>query len=169
MDVNVTATHIAYLQLCHRKLWLFANGMQMEHTSDLVYEGKLLHESSYGQRAKRFREIDLGNVKIDFYDPKTNTVHETKKGKAVEEMHVWQLKYYLWVMEQAGFEGVKGVLEYPKLREKKKVVLEDGDRERLKKMVGEVEAIVGGALCPDKVRLKACKRCAYCDFCWVGE
>ncbi len=165
---NVTGTHIAYLQLCHRKLWLFANGMQMEHTSDLVYEGKLLHESSYGQRAQRFREIDLGNVKIDFYDPKTNTVHETKKGKSVEEMHVWQLKYYLWVMGIAGFEGVKGVLEYPKLRERKEVVLEDGDIEHLKGMVGEVEGIIGGKICPDAVRLKACKRCAYCDFCWVG-
>lgn len=165
---NVTGTHIAYYQLCKRKLWLFANGMQMEHSSDLVLEGKLVHESSYGQRAKRFREIDLGNVKIDFYDPKTNTVHETKKGKAVEMMHVWQLKYYLWVMEKAGFEGVVGVLEYPKLRERKRVTLEEGDVGLLKEMVREIESVIGGDSCPDGVRLKACKRCAYCDFCWVS-
>ncbi|MEZ4884654.1 MAG: CRISPR-associated protein Cas4 [Chitinophagales bacterium] len=166
---SITGTHIAYLQLCHRKLWLFANGLQMEHSSDLVLEGKLVHESSYGQRAKRFREVDLGNVRIDFYDPKMNVVHEVKRGKAVEVMHVWQLKYYLWVMELAGFEGVTGVLEYPRLRERKVVCLEDGDRERLKGMVREIEGIVGGVVCPERVRLKACGRCAYFDLCWVNE
>lgn len=36
-----TGTHFNYYMVCHRKLWLFANGINMEHTSDLVYEGKL--------------------------------------------------------------------------------------------------------------------------------
>lgn len=165
---NVTGTHIAYYQLCHRKLWLFGNGVQMEQDSDLVYEGKVIHESSYGRRANRFREVDLGSVRIDFYDAKTKTVHEMKKGKAMEEMHVWQLKYYLWMMERAGFEGVKGKLEYPKLRKVKEVVLEEGDRVRLEGMVKAIRETIGGENCPDRVRLKACKRCAYHDFCWVG-
>lgn len=43
----VTGTHFNYYQLRHRKLWLFANGINMEQVSDLVYEGKLVHESSY--------------------------------------------------------------------------------------------------------------------------
>ena len=40
----VTATHINYYHICRRKLWLFGNGVNMEHTSDLVTEGKLVHE-----------------------------------------------------------------------------------------------------------------------------
>ena len=40
-------------------MWLHTNGINMEHTSDTVYDGKLLHETSYPQRAEKYREIDL--------------------------------------------------------------------------------------------------------------
>lgn len=36
-----TGTHFNYYQICHRKLWLFSNGINMENTSDAVYDGKL--------------------------------------------------------------------------------------------------------------------------------
>lgn len=52
-----TGTHFNYYQLCHRKLWLFANGINMEHTSDTVYDGKLIHESCYPQRSERMEEV----------------------------------------------------------------------------------------------------------------
>jgi CRISPR-associated exonuclease Cas4 len=45
--MQITGTHFNYYLICHRKLRLFANGIQMEHTSDAVYEGKLIHETSY--------------------------------------------------------------------------------------------------------------------------
>ena len=48
----ITGLHIQYYFVCHRKLWLFANGIQMEHTSDLVYEGKLIHETTYPQQCE---------------------------------------------------------------------------------------------------------------------
>ena len=53
----------------------------MEHTSEVVADGKLLHESSYPQRAEKYREIDLSFIlnskidlfgKIDFYDCNEN-------------------------------------------------------------------------------------------------
>ncbi|HPM10562.1 MAG TPA: Dna2/Cas4 domain-containing protein, partial [Paludibacter sp.] len=50
-----TGTHFNYYLICQRKLWLFANGIQMETTSDLVYEGKLLHETSYPHRAEKYQ------------------------------------------------------------------------------------------------------------------
>jgi CRISPR/Cas system-associated exonuclease Cas4 (RecB family) len=40
--MQVTGTHIAYLHTCARKLWLFANGLNMEHTSEVVAEGRLI-------------------------------------------------------------------------------------------------------------------------------
>ncbi len=75
MVMQITATHINYYQICHRKVWLFANGIQMEHTSDTVYDGKLLHETSYPQRAIKFSEVALStswqgiplNGKVDFF------------------------------------------------------------------------------------------------------
>lgn len=54
--MNVTATHINYYHICHRKLWLFSNSITLEHTSDLVAEGKLTGENSYPQRAEKYTE-----------------------------------------------------------------------------------------------------------------
>lgn len=45
--MNINATLINYYHICYRKLWLHANGITMEHTSDIVYEGKLIGEDTY--------------------------------------------------------------------------------------------------------------------------
>jgi CRISPR-associated exonuclease Cas4 len=66
--MHITGTHIAYLHTCHRKLWLFANGIQMEHTSNIVAEGKLIGESSYQERAQKYTELEIEGIKIDYYD-----------------------------------------------------------------------------------------------------
>ena len=76
--IQITGTHFNYYQICHRKLWLFANGINFEHTSDLVYEGKLIHESSYPQRSSKYEEIEIDGIKVDFYDTVHNIIHEIK-------------------------------------------------------------------------------------------
>ena len=38
----------------------------MESTSDLVYEGKLIHETSYSRRSERFQEIEIDGISKDF-------------------------------------------------------------------------------------------------------
>ena len=75
----LTATHINYYHVCHRKLWLFANGIRMEHTSDVVAEGKLFGETTYPERAEKYTEIEMDGIKIDFYDAKNKVVHDVKK------------------------------------------------------------------------------------------
>jgi len=42
--MQITGTHFNYYLLCQRKLWLFANGINMEHTSDLVYPVPVYYE-----------------------------------------------------------------------------------------------------------------------------
>lgn len=37
--INVTGTLINLYQVCKRETWLHANGIRMEHTSDVVTEG----------------------------------------------------------------------------------------------------------------------------------
>ena len=56
--MTITATLINYYHLCHRKLWLSAHEIRMEHNSDAVYAGKVLHETAYPQRAERYQEIE---------------------------------------------------------------------------------------------------------------
>ena len=167
--MNVTGTQFAYYWICHRKLWLFAHGVNMEHTSDLVYEGKLIHDHSYRQRAERYTEIAIDGVKIDFYDPIKRIVHETKKSDSMDDAHRWQLKFYIWKMEQQGIDGVTGLLEYPALRQTESVELLPPDRAVLEHTLGRIEQIVEDDACPARIERSRCKNCSYFDFCWSGE
>lgn len=167
--MQITGTHIAYYFVCHRKLWLFANGIQMEHTSDKVLEGKLVHESSYASRSEQYSEIEMEGIKIDFYDARTKTIHETKLSSSLEQTHAWQLKYYIWVLKKNGIEGVKGLLEYPKLRETKAVYLSEEDEEVLEDAMNDIALICAKDVCPQRLKLNICKKCSYYDFCWSGE
>jgi CRISPR-associated exonuclease Cas4 len=129
--MHLTATHINYYFVCHRKLWLFANGINMEHTSDTVSEGKLIHETSYPQRADKYTEIEIGGSKIDFYDAKNKVIHEVKKSDSIEDAHEWQVKYYIWLLLKNGIENATGIIEYPKLKHTSKVELSATDVTRL--------------------------------------
>ena len=164
-----TGTHFNYYQVCHRKLWLFANSITMEHTSDLVFEGKLIHEESYPQRPEKYEEIELDGIKVDFYDAKNRIIHEIKKSDKVETAHEWQVKYYIYVFERNGIEGVRGILEYPVLRKKEEVVLSDVDREMLKEMENKIADIIKSEICPPALHAKICKNCSYYEFCYADE
>ena len=167
--MQITGTHFNYYFHCHRQLWLFATGINMESTSDLVYEGKLLHETSYPRRSEKYQEIELDGIKIDYYDPKNKVVHEIKKSDKHEEAHEWQVKYYLYVLGQNGVEDATGLLEYPKLHKTDEVLLTIPDREAIKEMIERIEKIILDEHCPEKIQKSKCKNCRYFDFCWSGE
>lgn len=167
--MNLTGTHFNYYQVCKRKLWLFANGINMEHTSDLVYEGKLIHEESYPQRSAKYEEVELDGIKVDYYDTLHKVIHEIKKSDKVDVAHEWQLKYYMYVFEQNGIEGVSGVLEYPVLRKRDIVLLSDVDREMIGEMKADIKRIIESDVCPPLEKRRICRNCSYLDFCYSGE
>ena len=163
----ITGTHFNYYTVCKRKLWLFANGINMEHTSDLVYDGKLIHETSYPQRPERYEEIEIDGIKIDFYDIKNKVIHEIKRSDKVEKAHEWQVKYYIYVLERNGIKGVTGILEYPTLRQTSKVELADEDRKRIIEIEIEIREIIENENCPTLEKKKICRNCSYYEFCYV--
>lgn len=165
----VTATHINYYHLCHRKLWLFSNGLNMEHTSETVAEGKLIHETAYPQRAERYTEVELEGSKIDFYDPWNKVVHEIKKSDKIEAPHIAQVKFYLYLLLKNGIEGASGIIEYPTLRHTEKVLLEETDIQEVEMWLKDIETIVQKPECPGLIHAKICKSCSYYDFCYVEE
>jgi len=178
INMSITATHINYFHICHRKLWLFTNGINMEHTSDTVYDGKLLHETSYPQRAEKYTEIELSATtidgvqlsgKIDFYDAKEKVIHEIKRSDKAEEAHEWQLKFYIWLLELNGIVDCTGILEYPKLRLTNKINLLVNDRIRLKEILIAIQLIQENKQCPPVINAKICKSCSYHDFCYIDE
>jgi CRISPR-associated exonuclease Cas4 len=167
--MQVTGTHIAYLHICHRKLWLFANGIQMEQTSQAVAEGKLISETTYLDRSKKYTELAIETIKIDFYDAKNRIVHEVKKSDKIEVAHFAQLKYYLAVLARNGIEAPTGVLEYPKLKQKEVVNWDESILEDAKRWEEEVKNIVMLEHCPMLTKLSICKSCSYYEFCYINE
>lgn len=165
----MTGTHFNYFQVCKRKLWLFANGINMEHTSDLVYEGKLIHETSYPQRSERYEELEIEGIKLDYYDVRNRVIHEIKKSDKVELAHEWQVKYYIRVLERNGIEGVVGILEYPSMHHTQRVELTDIDRKRIDEIEKEIERLIHQESCPAVIHSKICKNCSYYEFCYVTE
>jgi len=167
--MHVTATLINLYHVCHRELWLHANEVRMEHTSDVVYEGKLIGENTYPQRPDKYTEVEFDGIKIDFYDAKNKIVHEIKKSDKIEVAHRAQVKYYLWVLERNGIEGATGILEYPKQRHTEKVELTDEDRAKIPEWIAEIERIIASYNCPKVINKPICKTCSYFDFCYADE
>lgn len=181
--MNLTATDINYYYVCKRKLWLFSNGINMEHTSDTVYDGKLLHENSYPQRPERHSEIELSAFlplesfsvpirlygKIDFYDARQKIVHETKRSNKVEKAHVWQVKFYLWLLQLNGVEGAVSILEYPLLRLTDSINLSNDDVQHFKQIIQEVIDLKQSQQCPPVINARICKKCSYYDLCYANE
>ncbi|HEU5366354.1 MAG TPA: CRISPR-associated protein Cas4 [Hanamia sp.] len=173
----INATLINLYHVCKRECWLHANGVTMEHTSDTVYDGKLLHENSYPQRNEKHSEMELTAIidnielsgKIDFFDAKEKIIHETKRSDKVEEAHEWQVKYYIWLLELNNINGAHATLEYPILRHKSMVELTQSDREHLQKTVEHIINLIQDDNCPSKINAKICKTCSYYELCYIEE
>lgn len=160
----MTGTQIHYYFLCYRKLWLFTNHIDMEQTSDTVAMGKFISESTY---TREDHEIKIDDIVLDFYDGKTKTIHEVKKSDKMEETHIWQVKYYISILEEKGIEGVTGEIDYPKLRQKIKVELTDNDRTELITIKNNIKSILELQLPPEVINKPFCKNCSYYELCYV--
>ncbi len=160
----MTGTQINYYFLCKRKLWLFTHHIDQEQTSDTVAMGKFISESTY-QREEH--EIKIDNIVLDFYDGKNKVIHEVKKSDKMEETHIWQVKYYISVLEEKGITGVTGEIDYPKLRQKVKVELTESDRIELSKIRSKIKEIIEMQQPPDVINKPFCKQCSYYDLCYV--
>ena len=175
--VSINATLVNLFHVCQRECWLHSNGVTMEHTSATVADGKLLHETSYPQRSNRHSEIELkanyGNFllsgKIDFYDAIEKVIHETKRSNKVEIAHEWQVKYYIWLLELNGIQGVSAILEYPTQRHKFAIVLNDADRVQLINIIKDIAKLKDSDYCPAKINSKICNSCSYYELCYVDE
>ena len=167
--MTVTGTIFNYFMVCRRKLWLFAHGITMEQESELVYEGKLIHENSYPERNPNYEEIELDGIKVDFYDARHHVIHEIKKSDKLEAAGRWQLKYYLYVFEMHGVKDIKGVLEFPKQRKTGNVTLTDEDRQKIKDMLADIEKACEEKACPPLLKKERCKQCSYYEFCYTNE
>lgn len=149
--------------MCHRKLWLFSHNISMEQNSGLVEMGKVIHETSYERKRK---EIDFDGIKIDFFDKNRGVIHEVKKSRAVEDAHIWQLKYYLYYFDRLGIY-VSGIINYPLIRRTEKVILTDSDKTFIEDVMNRIQELVNKQTPPSPNKKTICKNCSYFELCFV--
>ena len=164
MDKDVTGLMVYYYEVCKRKLWYFSNDIQLEENNSNVILGKLLEENSYTRDEKKIN-ID-GVINIDFIRSK-KILHEIKKSNSIEPASILQVQYYLYYLEKKGLVGLKGILDYPLLKQTVEVNLSDSDRENLENIIIGIKEILGKESPPILEKKNICKKCAYFDLCFV--
>lgn len=149
----------------------------MEHTSDTVYDGKILHEASYPQRNEKHSELSIEAKcddvdlfgKIDFYDARKKIIYETKRSDKIEDAHEWQVKFYLWLLKLNGIDEATATLEYPLLRHISRVELSEKDIADLRETIIRIRRLKELDQCPQVINAKICKSCSYFELCYIGE
>ena len=164
MDKDVTGLMVYYYEVCKRKLWYFSNDIQLEENNSNVILGKLLEENSYIKDEKKIN-ID-GIINIDFIRSK-KILHEIKKSNSIEPASILQVQYYLYYLEKKGLIGLKGILDYPLLKQTVEINLTDKDRENLNNIIIGIKEILGKESPPTLEKKGICKKCAYFDLCFV--
>lgn len=161
---EVTGIMVYYYFVCKKKLWYFANQIQMEQNSELVEIGKIIDETSYENQEKHIL-ID-NTINIDFIK-NSAILHEVKKTKSIEEASIWQVKYYMYYLEQKGVKNVKAKIDFPLIKETKDITLDNEDRQALKNIITNIRKIINSNVPIDVVQDKRCKKCAYYDLCYI--
>ncbi len=164
MQREISGMMFYYYFVCKRKLWFFANEIQMESENEDVIIGKLIDENSYSRELKHVL-ID-NTVNIDFIK-EWKILHEVKKQKSVEEAGIWQLKYYIYFLRKRGINIEKGILDYPKVKKREEIFLTEEDKKRIEEILLEIREIVNLKLPPKLEKLKICKKCAYFEYCYI--
>lgn len=158
-----TGTEVGYYFICPKKLWWFAHGVEMEHTNDRVKMGKLVHKESYGRRRKELNVDDV--IVIDWRED--GVIHEVKLTDKMERAHEMQLLYYLYYLKRhKGVEGLRGQIDYPRLRETRVVELTEEREREIERALEEMQEIVGRERAPEIEWMKVCASCAYAELCW---
>mgnify|MGYP000418551037 CR=1 FL=1 len=162
-EASITGVQVNYYFICKTKLWLFSHFASMEHTSDTVALGKLLHKGSY----KREKELKLERISLDFVKKRgIIVIHEVKKSRKLEKAHIYQLLYYLYYLKQKGIEAM-GEINYPLLRKKEKIELKDEHEREIKEILSEIASIIRMEKPPKPEKKKYCRKCSYFELCWV--
>lgn len=164
MLYKINGTQINYYFICKTKLWLFSHNIQLEHESENVKLGKLLHEDSF----KREKDYLIDNlINVDFIKISDSIeIHEVKKTEKMDNSHEFQLLYYMFYLKnEKDIDNIRGFLDYPKNRKKKEVFLTKEKEDELVKIIEDIDNIIKNNL-PKPKKSKICRKCAYFEFCF---
>jgi CRISPR-associated exonuclease Cas4 len=163
-ELKTQGTKVQYYLVCPRKLWLYSKQITMEHTSDRVLQGKILHEQSY---LKSKKELNIDNlIHIDLIDGET--IGEVKSSSKMVNVDRMQLLYYLYYLKQCGINRT-GKIHYVKEKRVERVNLTSEDEKEVIEVLEGIKKVNEQPVPPKANKVKYCTKCAYYSFCFSGE
>jgi CRISPR-associated exonuclease Cas4 len=162
-EMYIKGVQVNYYFVCKTKLWLFSHNITMEHESDLVKLGKLLHLEVFERDEK---EVHIGSIAIDVVK-KSDIVEikEVKKSDKLEIAHKYQTLYYLYYLKKLGINA-KATISYPKLKKNVELELNDEIEREIERILEDIERICRGRM-PKPEYSSQCRNCAYFEFCFA--
>lgn len=169
---------VGYYRLCPRKAWLSMRGIWMEQESDTVALGRLLDQDSYERSEKHLTiEAETPNGtngpairligQIDRANLREGVLHETKKSRSCEDAHLWQVRFYLWLLALNSAGRFRGQLDYPLLRRTETVTLEPEHEAELLRTVSAIRDLSVQETPPNRLtKRQFCSKCAYEELCY---
>ena len=164
MSTEVTGTLVWYYAICPREAWLMAHEIEPERDFELLAEGRLNQEAHYKRATK---ELALPGMRLDQVRREGGKliVSEVKKSSRFLPATRMQLGYYLWRLAEEGMEA-SGEILVPEERKREVMELTPELREKVERMVADIESLVQEPSPPPAVKIPFCKKCAYAEFCW---
>jgi len=154
-------------EVCPYQAWLMQKGIMADQQNTFIEIGRILDENTYKRDKKH---IDLAGfpAKIDILskDGGDYLIVEVKKTSKSLNSAIWQLKYYLYILEEKGL-NFKAKLKIPEERKNYDVFLSKEDIETIENKLKEIEKIILSNLPPKRKRIKFCSACGHNEFCWA--
>ncbi len=149
--------------VCKRQTWFLLNHISMSHESDLMREGKLIHDRSF--RNERKNIIIDGEIAIDFRRNRDKMViFEVKKSSKMIESARWQVYYYLIYLKKKGINA-SGVLTFPEERRRENLVITADTEKKFEEIVSEIKKISELKNPPAIIQERYCNKCSYHNMC----
>ena len=154
--MNINGSLINSYFVCKRKAWLSYNKIGLEHNAENVKIGKFYHQQT------NKKEIEIDNIKID--EIRGNYIIEKKKSCSNLEAAMFQIKYYLYILNQKGIrkKGKIYIFEYDK--EIEIDYLTTAEIMTIKQNIKEIEDMLNNKIPPFTKNVN-CKKCAYYEYC----
>lgn len=73
----------------------------------------------------------------------------------------------MYYLEQKEIQVTKGILDYPKLKQRFEYHLTEKDRKKLQSYMENIKEIVRRKTAPKVISQSICKSCAYYEYCYV--
>ena len=105
-------------------------------------------------------------MKIDFIKIKERIIHEIKKSRKIKEAHKMQLLYVLYYFKTLGIENFTGIIDYPLLKKREKIVLNSEKEQIIQDTVKKAYNIISMDVPPKKEKKRICRKCSYFELCF---